>query len=246
MPMKKCSANLLLLLSIASLFSIARPSYAEPGMYIKAAYNANVKAGQTIKPGYAATAKKNGSVIASFVSWGIANVLITPNSSATLSSYGYCFGGGRVSQFDVSNEVYFTTRRKTHACTEVIVCIKGSQSCAVLNSSIRIARIDDKSSVIAVSEGHILGKVRGSQETKAIVLANEYTIAADNGSFSPAKVILAEPAIVLTKTKTVQTLQVPEGYFIELNGHKARTLQMPIGLTYKLINPLGQIDERNR
>lgn len=246
MPMKKCSANLFLLLSIASLFSYTKPSYAEPGIYIKAAYNANVKAGQTVKAGYAITAKNNGSAFASFASWGISSIFVTPNSSATLASYGYCFGGGRVSQLDVSNEVYFTTRRKTHACTEIIVCIKGSQSCAVLNSAVRIARIDDKSSVIAVSEGHILGKMRGSQETKAIVLADEYTIATDNGSFSPAKAILAEPAIVLTRTKTVQTLQVPEGYFIELNGHKARTLQMPIGLTYKLINPLGQIDERNR
>lgn len=245
--MKKYIANLLPLLLFGLFGSChTKPADAEPGLYVNSAYNANVKAGQIVKPGYAVATKKNGSAIASFASWGVSSLLITPNSSATLTSYGFCFGGGRVSQFNISNEVYVTTRRKTHACTEIVVCIKGSQSCAVLNSAIRIARIDDKSSVIAVSEGHILGKVRGSQETKVIVLADEYTIATNNGSFSPAKAILAEPAIVLTRTKTVQTLQVPEGYFIELNGHKARTLQMPIGLTYKLINPLGQIDERNR
>jgi hypothetical protein len=104
-------------LFLALLLSQPASAAPAPGLFVKKASLTNVKAGQTIPVGQkvrtqgftvkAGSTSFGGTATLSFSSWGVSQIDMLPNSSVILTSYGQCFGGGRVSQFDVSNEVYF-------------------------------------------------------------------------------------------------------------------------------------------
>jgi hypothetical protein len=235
---------------LAALAWLCQPVLAAPapGLFVKKANFANVKKGQTIPVGQkvktqgftvsGGSTSFGGTASLSFLPWGVAQIDMLPNSSVVLTSYGQCFGGGRVSQFDVSNEVYFTTRPKTHACTETIVCMEFSRGCVSLNSSIKVMPIGGNY-LIAVSEGHVAGKVRYSSETLVTINEGQYSIVSPDGMFTKPLTIENSPVTVVSRTKTVQTLSVPEGYLLQVGNRTDTQIQFPIGLPYFILTPLS-------
>lgn len=131
---------------------------APPGLLVEQAYRANVKKGQIVKVGEIVRTdpftvrngrtQQGGNATLSFDSWGVSRIDVLPGSSVVLTGYGQCYGGGRTVQLDVQNEVYITTRPKTHRCSETIVCYFGAQGCVSLNSSVRLAGLDTKGKFI--------------------------------------------------------------------------------------------------
>jgi hypothetical protein len=180
-----------------------------------------------------------GNALLTMTNWGVDQINLTPNSSATLVSYGKCFGGGRVSQFEVAGKTYITTRKKSHRCSSTIVCMVGSQGCVALNSEVVFSKLEGGKYTIAVREGKAIGQKRLSTTHQTTINADEYSVVTPSGAFSPPKKVTKRPKMrVVTKTGAVQVVEVEEGYKLQVGNRVAQRLQFAVGLTPKIISPL--------
>jgi hypothetical protein len=93
--------------------------------------------------------------------------------------------------------------------------------------------------LIAVSEGHADGKVRYSRETLVTINKGQYSIVSPDGTFTKPRNIENSPVTVVSRTKTVQTLSVPEGYLLQVGNRTDTQIQFPIGLPYFILTPLS-------
>jgi uncharacterized protein (DUF1499 family) len=205
------------------------------GQYVKVGEEVHAKSATVTRKGYVL----GGNAQMTMFNWGVNQITLTPNSSATLVSYGKCFGGGRVSQFEVAGKVYITTRKKTHRCSNTIVCMVSSQGCVALNSEVVFKKLGDGKYAVAVKEGKVLGRKRLSTATEATINANEYSVVAPSGAFSPPKKVTNKPLLrVITQTPAVKVVEVEEGYLLKVGKRVARRLQFAVGITPKIISPL--------
>jgi hypothetical protein len=234
------------------------PAYsAPPGLLVEQASKANVKRGQIVKVGEIVRTdpftvrngrtQQGGNATLSFDSWGIAKIDMLPGSSVVLTEYGQCYGGGRTVQLDVQNEVYITTRPKTHRCSETIVCYFGSQGCVSLNSSVRLAGLDTEGKfIVSVGEGCVVAKKRLDNKPILAVRQRQYSIATSDGVFSPPQSVDNPTITTVTQTKSVRVLRAPEGFTLSAGKVSGQTIQIPKNLGYFIKNPLGEIIYRDR
>ena len=245
--MPKTFLSLLVFISVFGGVS-ATAQNPPPKLLVHQARFANVKKGDLVEVGRQVITEKSnfissttffgGSAVLSLHSWGVSKISMSPGSSVTLTSYGYCFGGGRTSQFDVSGETYFTTRPKTHRCTSTIVCMIGSKGCVELNSNVAFVPLKSGSTLVAVQEGKARGISRLTTETQVEIPSQYFSVSSQDGKFTPAKLMSS----VITKkpyTRTLTRYMVPEGFSVQAGDLVSNQLVLPNGLTPALVTPFA-------
>jgi hypothetical protein len=99
--------------------------------------------------------------------------------------------------------------------------------------------------LIAVSEGHVVGKVRYSSAPLVTINEGQYSIVSPDGTFTKPRNIEDSPVTVVSRTRSVQTLSVPEGYLLQVGNRYDTLIQFPVGLPYYVLTPLSTTNHGN-
>jgi hypothetical protein len=231
---------------------VSVPAIAQTAMLkIIRASDANVQGGQRVGAGQIVRTNparvsggkfyRGGEVEASLLEWGLKRVILSKRSSVQVRSFGFCFGGGRVLELQVTGEAFLTTRQLTHRCSDIRVCFgERNKGCGSLRSSIKVKRLDDGESYsVAVQEGQVSAQDYDRKTESVEIAPDHFSMMNRDGAFSiPQLVDRNNGYRVVTRTRSVIVLQSLPGYSLFANGQTGNRFQLPIGVPYNVITPL--------
>jgi hypothetical protein len=241
---KKPLAFLLICVGLMTCPSTVRSDQAialappEAKMRINYAVNSNVKVGDVLRVGLVAATGQNGFLNADAWDWGVSKVMLFPNSSVSIQSFGYAIAGGRVLELSIKGKARIFVRYLTQSSSKVKACFN-NRGCIILRSAANVKEIEDGRFVVGLIEGHGIAQDYEEKTPVVELLPHFFSIMAIDGSFSPAKKVdSAKGYRIFPQTRTMQILRAEEGYEIVSGRFSGKWLQLSKNARFKIVTPL--------
>jgi hypothetical protein len=173
-------------------------------------------------------------LVLDFLSYGISSIVLTPNSTVALASFGSC-AGGRVSELLVGGTVYVTTRPFTAKCSKTRVCLINSKGCMTLRSSIKVTPFEGDY-IVGTKEGSVYSDTPG-QPVMGIPEGWNSRVTPD-GVFSTPQPFNGCKVKIVTQTKTTKVLSAAPGCVLKSGELEGNKIQIPANVGYSVSSPL--------